>query len=146
MPVIGSLGDVISLCVVVNNLRKVIIQSRDSSAEYHAIVTELATLEHVLVQAGMLWGDGESSDEIVDEFRVLIRTRAELCREFIKDFHAKIKKFGPSLHRGSSEGVVRDTARKLQWQLSRSDEVIKFRAGIIAHYSAINVLVATTTM
>ena len=146
MPVIGSLGDVVSLCVVVNNLRKVINQSRGSSAEYQALLTELATLEHVLVQAGMLWGNGESSDEIVDEFRVMIRSRAELCREFIKEFHAKVRKFGPSLQKGGSESVVRDTARKLQWQVSRSDEVIKFRAGVVAHYSAINALLMTTTM
>jgi len=145
MPVIGSLGDVLSLCIVINNLRKAINQSRGSSAEYQAVAAELDTLEHVLVQAGILWENNERSDQF-ETFRVAVRCRADQCRNFIKEFHEKVKKFGSSLREGGSGSVVRDTARKFQWQICRSDELIKFRSDVIAHYSAINVLLTTAVV
>ena len=57
-----------------------------------------------------------------------------------------MQKFGKSLQpRGGSSGnFIKDTALKLQWQVSEKEELAKFRAKIAAHCFSINMLLTTT--
>ena len=141
----GSFGDIISLCIIIKDLCKALDQSQGSSTEYREIIAELWVLDDVLVQAQIVCEGYERSDELEALYFTLCRS-AHQCRHSIKNFHKKVKKFGPSLRESGSGNIVRDAARKIQWQVFQSHELTKFRAEIIAHCSSLNMLLTTTGM
>lgn len=138
----GSVGDIISLGILIKDLCKALDRSSGSSAEYREIITELWALDDVLVQAELLWESHEVSNEL-DALRTTAGRTADQCRNTVGKFLEKVKKYGPSLREGGSRSTVKDAARKVQWQFCQSDELTKFRAEIIAHCSTMNVILAT---
>ena len=141
-PTFGSVGDIISVCIVIKDVCKALHKSRGSSTEYQKLIAELWALDDVLVQAKLLCETNETSEEL-EALHVAVCRSASLFRTSIEGYHEKLKKFEPSLQEGGSKSAVRDVARKVQWQFSESQETTKFRAEIIAHCSALNVLLTT---
>lgn len=50
----GSVGDIISVCLIVKDLVDALDKSRGSSAEYQAVIRELWSLDRALLQVAML--------------------------------------------------------------------------------------------
>lgn len=74
---------------------------------------------------------------------VTAKQAVDNCRLSLDVFLGKIRKFERSLGEEGSGSVVRDAARKVQWQMTKKDELAKFRAEVVGHCAAINMLVAT---
>lgn len=144
-PSFGSLGDIISLCVLVKDTCKSFDHARGSSAEYQTILAELCALEDVLLQAALLWEQSEYSDDL-EALRVTACRTAEQCRGSMERFRERVKKFDATLRPGGSGNVARDALGKVRWQISQTDELTKFRAEIIAHCTAMNVLLNTANL
>lgn len=144
MPItFGSVGDIISVSLLIKDLVKSLDNSRGSSAEYQAAIRELWSLDHALLEVELLF---RSCDQTV-QLNALSATAnqcAEHCQKSITGFQEQIKKFGKSLQSGSSGSVIRDTALKMRWQISEKEELSKFRAEINAHCFSINMLLTTT--
>ncbi|MCJ1377618.1 hypothetical protein MMC17_000713 [Xylographa soralifera] len=141
----GSLGDIVSICLIVKDLVEALDDSRGSSAEYQQLIRELRALEQILLQVDLLWRVCTSTVEL-NALRETSFRAAEQCRCSIESFLKKIKKYGPNLQESGSGSVVRDVFMKVRWHVTHADELTKFRAEINAHYSALNMLLLTGTM
>lgn len=141
----GSVGDIISLCIAIKDVVKALDESRGSSTQYQEIVRELWALDRVLLEVELLWRTCEESVEL-NALRVTSRRMVDQCRDSIEKFLKTIQHYGPSLRAGGSKNPLRDTARKLGWQMLRSEDIEKFRAEINAHCSAISMLLVTASV
>lgn len=143
MPVtFGSVGDIISVSILIKNFVKCLDESRGSSAEYQAVIHELASLDDALLGVALLLPSCEQSDELEDLCNSVNRC-AKQCHQCIEDFRDKTKKYQRSLQRGGSPHLVRDTAAKIGWHVSVKPDLTKVRAEIAAQTSSLNMLLAT---
>lgn len=143
MPItFGSVGDIVSISLLIKDLVKCLDESRGSSAEYQAVIRELWSLDQALLEAEILL---RSCKQLV-EMSGLCETAnrcAEQCRKLIVDFRDKTKKYQKALQGGGTGNLVRDTTAKIRWHVSEKDDLAKFRAGITAQCSSLNILLAT---
>ena len=146
MPItFGSVGDIISLSLLIKDLIRSLDKSRGSSAEYQAVISELVSLDYALLEAEVL---SRSCEETV-QLKALstgVRQCAEQCRKCITHFRDVVKRFEKSLRPEGSGSLVRDVALKMRWQISEKENLAKFRAEINAHCHSINMLLTTTGM
>jgi hypothetical protein len=146
MPIgVGSVGDIISICLLVKDLVEALNSSRGAAAEYQEMTRELWGLERALLQVDLLSRTCNNSPELNALHETACRT-AEDCRRCISDFLKKIKKYEPSLREAGSGSLIRDASRKIQWQVMQSSDVSKFRAEIGAHSQSISMLLATLSV
>ena len=146
MPIgVGSVGDIISLCLLAKDLVEALNNSRGAAAEYQEIVREIWGLERALLQIDLLSRTCNGSSELNALYETAHRS-AEDCRVCIAAFLAKIKKYNKSLKKGGSSSIFCDAPRKIQWQVIQSSEVSKFRAEIGAHSQSIGMLLATLSV
>lgn len=141
----GSVGDILSVCIVIKDLVRALDESRGSSAEYQEVIRELWGLDRVLLEVELLWRTCESTAEL-NTLRETAHRMADQCRRSIEAFLKKVKKYRPSLRDGGSGSVVRDATMKIRWQVAHADELTKFRSEINAHCSAINMLLLTASL
>ena len=149
MPVVGftfgSVGDIISLSILIKDLVNALDETQGASAEYREIMRELQALDRVLLEVEQLARGCEETMEL-NALRVTARRIVDECRESIESFLNKVKKYRNSLSEGRSQSFVRDAVSKVRWQFACSNDVLKFRAEINAHCSAISMLLITTDM
>lgn len=141
----GSVGDILSLCIIIKDLVKALDESRGASQEYQEIIRELWALDRALLEVELLWRTCEETVEL-NALRVTARRMADQCRRSVEVFLDKVKKYGPSLREGGTGSLIRDATMKIRWQVAHSDEVTKFRAEINAHCSAISMLLITASV
>lgn len=142
----GSVGDIISLSLLIKNLVKSIDNSRGSSAEYQAVIRELWSLDHSLLEVEVLIRSSEQTARLI-ALNATIKQCAEQCRNCITKFKEQVvNKFGKSLQPGGSGSFIKDAASKIRWQVSEKDDIAKFRSEINAHCFSINMILTTTGM
>lgn len=146
MPItFGSVGDILSVSLLVKDLLLALDGSRGSSAEYQGVVRELYILDTALLQVVQLSRRGHSTPEV----QALYETAAQIvakCRISVDAFTKRIRKFNSSLSGVGSGTAIKDTARKLQWHILRKDDIAKFRTEAAAYSSSINMLLATASV
>lgn len=143
MPVtIGSVGDIISLSILIKSIVNSLDDSRGSSAEYQATIRELWNLDRALLQVELIFQSCEQTMEL-NALRATAGQCAEQCRECITKFRDHISPFQRSLQTGHSGNFMKDVASKITWQVS-AKSLAKFRTEINAHCMTINMLLATT--
>ena len=144
MPItFGSVGDIISLSLLIKDLVKSLDKSRGSSAEYKAVIYGLRSLDHALIEVGALFQSCERTIEL-NALSATVKECAEQCRKCITEFQGQLKKYEKSLQSDGSGNFIRDTALKVRWQVSMKEDLAKFRADINAICFTINMLLATT--
>ena len=142
MPItFGSVGDIISISLLIKDLIKCLDESRGSSAEYQAIIRELWSLDQALLEVELLLRSCKQPVEL-SGLRETTRHCAEQCRKLIVDFRDRTKRYQQVL-RGGTGNLVRDTTAKIRWHVSEKDDLVKFRAAITAQCSSLNILLAT---
>lgn len=140
MPItFGSVGDIISICLIIKDLVDVLKKSKDSSREFSEANAELWVLERALLEVDLLSRTCNDTAELVALCETAWRT-VEKCRASMESFLTRIKKYGPSLGEGGSGSILQDASMKFRWQMSHKDELARFRAEVCAHSSSINML------
>lgn len=146
MPVtFGSVGDIISVSLLIKNLVKCLDESRGSSAEYQAVIRELGSLDDALLGVALLLPSCEQFEELGDLCNSMNRC-AEQCRKCVEGFKDRTKRYQSALQRGGTVDLVRDTAAKIRWHLSMKEDLARFRQEITAHSSSLNMLLATASV
>ncbi|KAF4636663.1 hypothetical protein G7Y89_g1430 [Cudoniella acicularis] len=140
----GSVGDILSVCLLVKDLVLALDESRGSATEYREVIRELWGLDRALLEVDLLARSCESTVELSALFNTA-RKAADDCRICIDAFSKKIKKYGASLGEGRSRNILKDTARKIQW-MTKKDDLDRFRAEVNAHSLSINMLLATASV
>ena len=142
MPItFGSVGDIITVSLLIKDLVKCLDESRGSSAEYQAVIRELWSLDHALLEVELLLRSCKQSVELSGLSDTANRCE-EQCRECIRDFRDKVKRYQGALG-GGTGSLLRETTAKVRWHVSMKDDLAKFRANITAQTSSLNILLAT---
>lgn len=147
MPItFGSVGDILSVSLLVKELALALSESRGSVAEYQATIRELHVLDISLLQVEKLSRTQNTSPEL----RALYSTASDIilgCRASVDAFSATIKKYSSCLVAGGSGNRIKDITRKIQWRVSQEQESIaRFRAQVTGYTESINMLLATANM
>ena len=146
MPIsFGSVGDIISVCLLIKDLVKCLDESRGSSTEYQAVIRELLSLDRALLQVELLLRSHKQLVELSDLWENANRC-AEQCRKCISDYHSKTKKYRGALEGRGTGNLFRDTTAKIRWHVSEKDDLAKFRTEITALGSSLNLLLITAGM
>ena len=114
----GSVGDIISLSLLIKDLVKSLDTSCGSSAEYQAVIHELWSLDHALIEVEALFQSCEQMIEL-NALSATVKECAEQCRKCITKFQGQMKKYEKSLQSDGSGNFIRDTAFKFRWQVSK---------------------------
>jgi hypothetical protein len=146
MPItFGSVGDIISISLIVKDLVKALDDSRGSAAEYQDVIRELWSLDRVLLEVEQL---SRNSDQTIELYALWVTAKraTDECRRSIETFLEKIKKYEKSLGGRASGHTIRGVPMKIRWRLTQSDELEKFKAAINAHCSSLNMLLITVNV
>ncbi|KAE9378376.1 hypothetical protein N431DRAFT_528643 [Stipitochalara longipes BDJ] len=150
MPItVSSVGDIISLCLLVKDLIAALDEARSSVADYQEIRRELWALERTLQEVDLISRTEINTPEINALFET-VRQAAKNCRRCVETFVERIRGY-TSFEEGrtSKEGlkdIVKHASRKIGWMAFHKDAVMKFRAEIGAHSGLINILLNMATL
>ncbi|KFZ22701.1 hypothetical protein V502_02822 [Pseudogymnoascus sp. VKM F-4520 (FW-2644)] len=140
MPVgIGGIGDIIALINVVQGFAAALDGSRGAAAEYQEVKRELEGLEAALRCHQQLL-QARRDDPALNAIFRLTQSTAEDCQRCIEAFSQQTVKFDRSLGVGKGGNVCKDVTMKVRWQISKKDEVVRFRAELAQHISTLNML------
>ncbi|KAF3763114.1 hypothetical protein M406DRAFT_261991 [Cryphonectria parasitica EP155] len=139
----GSVGDIITVCLLVKSIVDTLDKSRGSSAEYQGLISELRSLEKALLQPAELFtkslADSSITASLCDE---ILKVVSE-CRKTLVLFQSNLKGYDASLSEHHSAKSVRRVGMKIKWQLFQKDTMAKFRSEISGHCNAINMMMIT---
>jgi hypothetical protein len=135
-----SAGDFIAALDLVATVIDALRDSGDSSAEYRELVAQLFSLETALRAVERIELDDVQIGEVI-----ALQQAAAQCQRTIDAFWQKIKKYHPSLGRGTGSRV-RDGWMKIKWALCRKEDLVRFKADLVGHTESIEMLLTTVQM
>jgi hypothetical protein len=142
-----SVGDCISVCLLIKDTIKALDSVHGAKAEYEAVIRELWALDRALLDVVSLQetiAHGNSSTKELNALFVTVGRAVQECKGSIKSFLRTIKGYEGSLDGGDGNGSRWSGVRgKISWALLRKDDLNRFRAEVNAHSSAINMLLIT---
>ena len=74
---------------------------------------------------------------------IALRQAAAQCQRTIDAFWEKIKKYQPSLRNGGTGSRVKDRWRKVRWAVYKKEDIVKFRAELMAYTEGIKIILIT---
>jgi hypothetical protein len=164
-----SVGDCISICLLIKDTIKALDSAHGSASEYQAVTRELSTLDRALLEVLNLQENAEFgyTRELI-ALGLTVKSAVEGCRECLEGFLGRIGRYERTLGNGidgsDSKGGFgeeydtddkgkravkynwRVAKAKVTWALGKSPDLAKFRAEINAHCSTINMLLLTANL
>jgi hypothetical protein len=140
-----SVGDCISVCLLIKDAIQALDSSCGSSAEYQETIRELWALDRALLEVVSLAQNFDATVEL-NALSHIARRAADQCRGCIETFLKKIRGYEGALRVGGSGNKLRDIKGKLGWVLFKREDLARFRTEINGHSSAINMLLITASV
>lgn len=140
-----SIGDCISVCILIKDIIRALDTSCGSSAEFQEVIRELWALDRALLEVVNLAQSFETTVEL-NALSHAARRTAEQCKSCIERFLGRIKEYEGALREGGSGNKLKDVKGKVSWALCGGEQLAKFRAEINGHSSAINMLLITASV
>lgn len=141
----GSVGDIITVCLLAKSIVKALDDSRGSSAEYQGLVTELRSLEFSLLEVELFtrsWRDAPTPVSLQHECSKLVND----CRKTLEAFRDYLKKYDSSLSQSAHKGILKRAGTKVKWQLLAKDTVSRYRSELAGHSNALNMMMITANV
>jgi hypothetical protein len=133
-----SAGDFIAAINLVSTVVNALRETGDSSGEYRELMGQLYTLETALLRVKRLDLDESQQAEII-----ALRQAAAQCQRTIDDFWKRIEKYQPFLRTGGSASRMKDGWMKIKWALCKKEDVVRFKADLMAHTQSIELMLTT---
>jgi len=152
MPItFGSVGDIISVGLLIKDLVAALNQSRGSQTEYKQLVDELNLLRDVLARIDHLCTTAATTAGRKFETSALHNTAQQItqnCRKCIGAFNIRLQKYDKPL--GGAGGhnkneALKAAVAKIRWQLGEKEDVVRFRAEIASQTASLNLALGATT-
>lgn len=130
-----SVGDLVAGLKVIKDAVEAVKDTKGASADYAALVTEIAGLQDGL----------EAIDDLqlgcrgLPKQQLAIERAIGACRKCVDDFMTSISKYQPHLQNQTSSVI--SSYRKIRWALCKNEDVAVFRARLERHTSSINMLI-----
>lgn len=148
MPItFGSVGDIVSVCLLVKDLVNALDEARGCKAEYQSAIRELWILDRALLEIDLLsrtHGNGSTP-----ELRSLCETAqraAAKCKDLVAEFLSRIRKYKSSFDDSHRPGLLRKTAMSIRWQVGEREALERFRVEIAGTSSSLQMLLATANV
>ncbi|KAF2092431.1 hypothetical protein NA57DRAFT_50298 [Rhizodiscina lignyota] len=141
----GSVGDIISVCLLAKQLVDTLDASRGSSAEFQNLIIELRSLERSLLETEAFFRAHKDDQKLAAIGEESSRVVAA-CQKSIETFSNRVKKYEAALKKDSSSNLVKGAVMKVRWQISEKESISKFRAEVTGHCNAIGMLLATANL
>lgn len=141
----GSVGDIITICLLAKSIVEALDDSRGSSAEYQGLVSEIRSLEYSLLEVEQFtrsWRDSSTSASLQLECSKLVME----CRKTLEAFRDYLKKYDSSLSKDPRTGILRRAGAKIKWHLLTKDTVARFRSELAGHSNALNMMMITANV
>lgn len=142
----GSLGDIIAVIDLLNEVRKALSDSTGSSAEYQALLISLDifhdTLEAVRDTFSTASPSLRNHTPLLPSLQNAHRQALSVSRALLKDIHARIAKYQASLRKGGSGSMMRDSWRKIGWALFQKPELEEMKMKMMAQVETLNILLS----
>ncbi|KAL9083194.1 MAG: hypothetical protein Q9159_005916 [Coniocarpon cinnabarinum] len=138
----GSVGDIIAVVLLIKDLVNALNDCKGSAYHFQRLCEQLRVLEQALLQVNQLVQKHESSIEL-NALCVAADQAARACRGSTEHFLKRIKAYHNSLKQYGSGNILKDVARKIQWNVLRKEEVDRFYAEMVAHTQSLNLLLMT---
>ena len=141
-----SVGDCISVCLLIKDMIKALDTIKGSKAEYQAVVGELWTLHWALLEVERLQnsaGQGRTKEVTA------LCASVGACRGCLEGFLQRIRRYEESLGENDGRGIAnswKGIKGKVSWALLRREDLTNFRAEINAHSMTINMMLITANM
>ena len=129
-----SVGDLFLAIKLIKDSIEAVNDSKGSSADYKALVTEIEILQDGLDAVQDVQSDPHLS---VKQAAALERSISS-CQESVDEFFRSIAKYQPHLH--ASTSGFQSSFRKIKWSLCKKDDVKKFRVQLGRHSTSISML------
>ena len=136
-----SAGDIIAAIGVVRDLIKALRASGGASQEFTGLMLELYSLETALLDVKALHLATEQ-----ERHQTALRQAATQCQRTVDRFLRGLRKYQPYLGNPNGSHGWKDVIRKIQWQMCKQDELVKFRAEVGSHAHSINMLMLSIQM
>ena len=130
-----STGDFIAVIAFVKEVVKALRDIGGASDEYRELIYELFGLETALLEVKALDLEVEQRAQ-----RVALRQAASQCQLTIDNFMVGLRKYQPQLGNPMVSRGWRDVLRKVQWQMCKKDDLVRFRAEVGFHAQSIQML------
>ena len=148
MPVtFGSVGDIISVCLIVKDLVEALDKARGSKAEYQSAIRELWILDRALLEIELFTKAHENAS--TPELRGLCETAkvaALRCKELVSTFLERIKKYQTTFDEGKDPALLKDVVAKVRWRIGEKDALEQFRVEVAGTTSSLQMLLATVSV
>jgi hypothetical protein len=148
MPItFGSVGDIISVCLLVKDLVDALDKARGSKAEYQSLIRELWLLDRTLLEIDLLTrihGGGATPE--LEALCKTARKAVDRCRELVSAFSTRVQKYQKSLGENATPAFIKATTMKMRWCIGEKDTVDTLRAEIAATSASLQMLLATASV
>jgi hypothetical protein len=141
----GSVGDIISICLLVKDILATAHESWGSDAEYRALSDELRCLERALLETALLI---ERHRGRIGLLANVIGEEVVGCRSCLERIRALLTKYKRALgpDKSSAAGPATRFSRRVQWRLAEKDTIAKFRQEILSRCNTLGMLLATANV
>jgi hypothetical protein len=140
-----SVGDFISVSILIKDVVEALDSSAGSSSEYQEVIRELWALDRALMGVVDLARTFETTVEL-NALSYTTRITADQCLLCMKAFLENIQAYEKPLSEGRSGSRLRNAKGKVKWALLKRDDLQRFRAEINTHTLAINMLLHTANL
>ena len=146
MPVtFGAVGDVIAVVLLIKDLVAALNDCRGSAYNFQLLVQQLQSLERALIEVDLLVKKHAASPGL-SALCCAVGEAAGHCQNSAKSFYEKVKKYQQSLKPHGSGNFLKDTTRKIQFQILDRKDIDEFYGQVTAHVSSLNLLMITWSM
>lgn len=138
----GSVGDIIAVCLLVNDLVTTLGDSRGSVGEYRDLITDLRYVQELLYRLNGLAAACDLNREYFT-LGVTARQKAKDLKELVEPFYNKVKKYDERLTTDGSRSALVDVYWKVGWRVRHKEAVVRFRSELQGRRMAINAILMT---
>ncbi|KAA1479012.1 hypothetical protein DENSPDRAFT_830205, partial [Dentipellis sp. KUC8613] len=150
MPIVaftfGSVGDIIAVVQLLDQVRRALCDSTGSSAEYQALIRDLDVFADILDAVEHAFhtpvykpaGRGGVPPTVANAHRQALQTSFEL----LCDVEGRIGRYKACLKRGGSGSMMRDSWRKVGWALFKKAELQDLRRRVMDQVEVMHILLS----
>ena len=134
-----SVGDFIATVTFVRDILKALNDTHGAGAQFRAIEATLKGVEDSL--RGL-----ESVECDQEELSAALTQATNRLQACAASFIQQNAKFTPSMQLGGSGSKLKDSLRRIQWALTKKEDVASFQAEILGHATSVQMLLHGVTM
>ncbi|MCJ1240903.1 hypothetical protein MMC14_008907 [Varicellaria rhodocarpa] len=136
-----SMGDFVAALELVGTVIDALREVRGAGAEFRSLIHELSTLKTALLKVKEV----ELAESQGDQ-KISLQQAAVQCQRTIDDFWVKVSRYQPLLRQGDSGSHLKDGWMKIKWAVCKKEDLAKFKADLMGHTNAIELLLMAVQM